>query len=175
MAVSKSTPEDRFWAKVRKSDGCWLWSRPGWADGYGQTTFKHQRWFAHRLSYTLAVGPIPDGLFVCHHCDVRLCVRPDHLFLGTQTDNLRDASRKGRMRTQKITHCPKGHAYTPENTYNCPGKYPQRRCLTCRKGWAKSAYARGRSKVNPGKPQRTNQDARRKDAKAETSAAAKSA
>lgn len=59
----------------------------------------------HRVSWELAYGPIPDRLQVCHHCDVRHCVRPDHLFLGTATDNMRDAARKNRM---SRTHNPPG-------------------------------------------------------------------
>lgn len=91
---------ERFWSKVEKGDACWLWvgkarisgygaiQRGGRADGVG---------LSHRVSWELTNGPIPDGLYVCHRCDVRLCVRPDHLFLGTQQDNLSDAKAKGRM------------------------------------------------------------------------------
>jgi len=90
-------PVIRFWAKVVKSDGCWEWQ--GYRKkGYGHFGV-HPRHIveAHRFSWQLANGPIPEGLFVCHHCDNPPCVRPDHLFLGTNTDNLRDASRKLRL------------------------------------------------------------------------------
>jgi hypothetical protein len=87
---------ERFWKHVRKSEGCWEWAR-AMKDGYGVfgvygTTVVR----AHRYSYELFKGPIPDGLFVCHHCDNRKCVRPDHLFLGTAKDNADDMWRKGR-------------------------------------------------------------------------------
>ena len=90
---------DRFWAKVIKTDTCWLWSGSKLPGGYGQMARQrgirpHIR--AHRLSWELANGDIPDGLFVCHHCDNPACVRPDHLFLGTNGDNMRDMVSKGR-------------------------------------------------------------------------------
>lgn len=79
----------------RNPAGCWNWlghKRQGygflWVDG------SHRR--AHRVSWELHFGPIPEGQFVCHHCDVPSCVNPDHLFLGTQTDNLSDMRTKDR-------------------------------------------------------------------------------
>ena len=91
---------DRFWSKVDKEDGdgCWVWSgiRSG-SGGYGQV---RNEWgaveFSHRVAWRLANGPIPDGLNVCHKCDYPPCVRSDHLFLGTQLENVHDSIRKGR-------------------------------------------------------------------------------
>lgn len=91
------TTEERFWSHVDKSDsGCWQWRELVRGLKYGRFRVGNTIWRAHRFSYQLAFGPIPNGLFVCHRCDNARCVRPDHLFLGTHTDNMRDAQAKGR-------------------------------------------------------------------------------
>ena len=92
--------EERFWEKVQKTDGCWLWTGATIAAGYGELAVGQPRkpLRAHRLSWEMHHGPIPEGLLVLHHCDVRNCVRPEHLFLGTHQDNMADAYAKGRMR-----------------------------------------------------------------------------
>lgn len=85
-----------FWAQVTKGPGCWLWT--GWKlnSGYGETTIKGKKITVHRLSYMLAYGPIPKGKLIMHTCDVPLCVRPDHLRLGTDADNRADSVAKNR-------------------------------------------------------------------------------
>jgi len=97
MAKPRSlTPKERFWSHVKKTDGCWLWTATK-AGAYGQTTVQGRSVPAHRHAWMIEHGAIPDGLLVLHKCDEPLCVRPEHLFLGSQSDNVRDAFNKGRM------------------------------------------------------------------------------
>jgi hypothetical protein len=101
MAPRPRPLEERFWEKVRKGRGCWLWMGTRSTQGYGQLKPPKKRptIMAHRFAYELLVGPIPSGLLVCHRCDNPPCVRPDHLFLGTPLDNTLDAKAKGRLAT----------------------------------------------------------------------------
>jgi hypothetical protein len=94
---------DRFWAKVRKGDGCWEWTGSVKPRGYGQVRYARRTVYAHRVAWELAHGPIPDDMFVCHSCDNRRCVR--HLFLGTAQENTTDMLRKGRSRPPKGEDC----------------------------------------------------------------------
>lgn len=87
----------RYWAKVRCGRDCWTWTSNRTPDGYGQIWLGGRPVYAHRLAWLLAHGPIPKGLSVLHRCDVPACVNPNHLFLGTQLDNMRDAAAKGRL------------------------------------------------------------------------------
>jgi hypothetical protein len=81
-----------FWDRVLRGEDCWEWQAARTTAGYGE----YRSTYAHRHAYELAVGPIPRGLFVLHHCDNPPCVRPDHLWLGTNADNMRDMVAKGR-------------------------------------------------------------------------------
>lgn len=104
MTISASLRE-RFYARVspEPNSGCWLWAGGYFVSGYGSFHDRHtaerRRWRAHRLSYVIHFGPIvPDELYVLHRCDTPGCVNPDHLFLGTQQDNIADCYSKGRAR-----------------------------------------------------------------------------
>lgn len=97
----------RFFEKIIKTETCWIWNAAKDSKGYGRIGTggrKGKDVFAHRLSYFLHKGEIPTGMLVCHKCDKPACVNPDHLFLGTQTDNMRDCVNKGRLNPFK----PKG-------------------------------------------------------------------
>lgn len=91
------TPE-KFWARLHKTDTCWVWTgATSGKGGYGKLTYLKRVQFAHRLAYIFTHGSIPAGMDVLHHCDNPPCCNPDHLFLGTARENVRDAIAKGRM------------------------------------------------------------------------------
>ena len=105
------TFQTRFWAKVQKTEGCWLWTG-GFHDRrtrYGALARGHgcQTINTHIASWILHFGPIPDGLWVLHHCDNPPCVRPDHLWLGTNVENMRDMAQKGRSTMGDKSHTAK--------------------------------------------------------------------
>lgn len=99
MSVRESDPVRRFWIRVDKTETCWLWTGALHDAGYGSLRGPQgQTVTAHRVSWELHFGAVPDGLMVLHHCDVRHCVNPQHLFLGTAADNTQDMMAKGRHR-----------------------------------------------------------------------------
>jgi hypothetical protein len=83
--------------KIDKTTKCWNWNGRKTKAGYGQTGPHGHHLYVHRASYAMFNGPISEGMDVCHKCDNPSCYRPEHLFLGTARDNLRDCSAKGRM------------------------------------------------------------------------------
>ena len=89
--------EAEFWSRVDVSGSCWEWQWGKTTAGYGVFRTNNKLVLAHRFAWSLVNGPIPGGLFVCHHCDNPSCVRPSHLFVGTQKDNMRDCVSKGRQ------------------------------------------------------------------------------
>lgn len=89
--------EKRFWDKVvKQEDGCWLFTSNHGGGDYGMLTVKTGESLAHRISWEIHKGPIPEGIKVLHTCDIPKCVNPDHLFLGTSQDNMDDMVNKGR-------------------------------------------------------------------------------
>jgi hypothetical protein len=97
---------ERFWERVKKGAGCWLWTGYRMPNGYGRMgaggwSKNGGSLLAHRVSYELHKGSIPDGICVMHSCDNPRCVNPAHLSLGSQADNMADKARKGRARRKK--------------------------------------------------------------------------
>lgn len=138
---------DVFWQNVRGDRDCWVWIGPRAANGYGIVNGYHfTERFAHRLSWTMANGPIPSGLWVLHSCDNKPCVNPEHLFLGTALDNAHDRDRKGHYRARgpsrsRLTHCKAlGHELTDADRRDG--------CRVCRKLRARAYRAAARIPVS---------------------------
>ena len=118
----KKTYEERFWSRVQKTDGCWLWTAGKNNNGYGWFKVNGKMVLAHRFSYELHIGPIPEGLVLDHvkarGCTNRTCVNPAHLEPVTIGENTRrgDSGRIGGERQRSKTHCLKGHEYSEKNT-----------------------------------------------------------
>lgn len=148
MATPGPSPvpwQQRIWRFIspEPNSGCWLWEGAQNNVGYGKIGLGGAREgtaLVHRLMWEHSNGAVPEGMFVLHRCDVRACCNPDHLFLGTALDNMRDMHAKGRGRIEAgpaaiaaRTHCKHGHPFSPENTYLHRG---QRHCRQCRSGRA---------------------------------------
>lgn len=115
---------------IDPTTGCWRWRSPLTAAGYGQIGVKWKKYYVHRLAYELAVGPIPEGYEIDHLCRVRACMNPEHLEAVTPYENnMRSDSLAARR--ARMTHCPRGHEFTPDNIYSRPDRKNSRMCRTC--------------------------------------------
>lgn len=132
----RMAPAERFWLKVDKTPTCWLWTgyleKNGYAYfSYGPSSDK-TRAAAHRFSYEMVNGPIPDSLQIDHLCRVRRCVNPTHLEAVTARENLMRGIGVAAINSQK-THCIRGHAFTVENTGPNGRDGQGRTCKECRR------------------------------------------
>ncbi len=140
MQANHSTPgphprplAERFWSKVLKTDTCWLWQGGTIGNGYGTITsggHYGRTLLAHHVSWEWAYGPIPNGLWVLHKCDVPPCVNPEHLWLGTHSDNMQDRARKGRA-NHALGEAHGGAKLTNEQVISIRARYGTRD-LTCK-------------------------------------------
>lgn len=130
------TLEERFWEKVLITPfyECWEWLGSKDKDGYGYFGHKDK---AHRFSWKINNGVIPHKIHVLHKCDNPSCVRPQHLFLGTHEDNMKDMAKKGRAKwggkiplMERQASCKRGHKFDPKNIYEYPSG--RRSCRLCR-------------------------------------------
>ena len=141
--IKMKSYEDRFFEKVIKTDGCWIWMAHKNKRGYGHFRSKNNKiMLAHRASFVISNGSIPEDMCVCHKCDNPSCVNPEHLFLGTQKENVHDMISKGRRKVRMDAICKNGHSLTdPENLYvvNDQGRI-RKRCRTCNIAVSKKTY-----------------------------------
>lgn len=130
---------ERFWPKVSKGEGCWLWTAFKNRAGYGMIgSVGHAVLLAHRASWEIHFGPIPTGLFVCHRCDVRACVRPDHLFLGTAAENNSDMNEKGRSRYATLGELNPSSKLTESQVVEIRNSSETQRALAAKHGVSKA-------------------------------------
>src|ERR1700736_2929166 len=150
LAICRGTPEERFWNRVYKTPNCWFWIGV-LRGGYGVFALRHGKAIGtHKFSWQLHFGEVPKGKCVCHTCDIRQCVRPDHLYLGTVRENTLDSVSKGtQVGNGNVfkTHCKRGHPFSVGNTMIDPIT-GNRRCRTCVRKIKKDSEYRCRERRN---------------------------
>jgi hypothetical protein len=125
------------WVDIGAADECWPWKLWVSNKGYGMFVSLGRTQTASRVAWFLSNGINPDGV-VCHSCDNPICCNPAHLFLGTQSDNIRDCVRKGRHNEARKTHCNRGHEFSLENTGFTASR--ARLCRACNRERQKRKY-----------------------------------
>jgi hypothetical protein len=127
--------------KIVMSDGCWLWNGCTDKDGYGVARYDGKSWRVPRLAlFLFKPGEFKSGLDVLHTCNRPTCFNPNHLYSGTQVDNMQDRLKSGNNPGRNKTHCPQNHEYTAENTYTGPDGH--RECRICLRLKSKLNYYR---------------------------------
>lgn len=117
---------------VSPESGCWLWTGGKNKAGYGTIRVGASVLYTHRLMLEMSGVSLAPGLFACHHCDTPACVNPAHLYAGTPKQNSQDAKTRLRWPAQHMTHCKRGHEFTPENTYIIPATATRDERRSCR-------------------------------------------
>jgi hypothetical protein len=144
---TRKPKSERFWAKVEKTEACWLWRGTMLTNGYGNFLDDGRYVRAHRWSYESVIAPIPAGLDLDHLCRVRHCVNPAHLEPVSRSTNLSRGTvgYTAKQRAATVTHCPQGHAYDEQNTSHKDTRYTPggaRRCRACAKEYSRQYRAR---------------------------------
>ena len=131
MARSDDDYKKRFWTRVQKTDGCWIWKASTESNGYGCILIRRKAQVAHRLAYEWTKGPIPEGKELDHLCRNRRCVNPDHLEPVTCRENILRGNAPSAKQARQ-THCKRGHPLFGSNLYLEPNGR-RRRCRQCMK------------------------------------------
>ncbi|WP_350339401.1 HNH endonuclease signature motif containing protein [Paramicrobacterium chengjingii] len=127
-----TTSERLYSSLISTENGCLEWTGAS-VGGYGNIHVNGKSTLTHRLAWELAHGPIPNGMVVCHTCDNPPCCNPEHLFIGTQADNVRDMVSKRRHMNSRRTHCRNGHEFSEDNT--AIDHRGNRRCIACSRAY----------------------------------------